>query len=234
MLKRLLKDSVFHVQYWYIKELLRAKNQDVALGNILKYYIPYMKSNKDYSKSPLVLGVPWVTFEAIDFLKETVKSEMKVFEFGSGGSTRFFAERTKEVHSVEHDELWYNLVKTKLGSSQNLYLNLKKGEVKPIDEKGFVSDEDKDPLDYRNYSTAILDFEDQYFDMILVDGKARNACIANSIAKLKIVGYLIVDNSNRKSYSKSLEKLESWLVLRSFGPSVNSKRFTETSFFKMP
>ncbi|MCH6202123.1 hypothetical protein MMU07_21275 [Aquiflexum sp. LQ15W] len=234
MIKTLLKDSVFHVQYWYMKELIRAKKLKKPLANLLKYYVPYMKSNMDYSKTPLIAGVPWITFEAIDFLKGIVKPEMKVFEYGSGGSTKFFAERVAEIHSVEHDELWYNMVKTKLVDCPNLHLNLMKGEEKPFDEVGFISDEDDDPLDYRGYSGTILDFEDQYFDMVLVDGKARNGCILNSVDKLKKGGFLIVDNSNRKSYSTSIDKLDSWLFLQSFGPSVNSKRFTQTSFFKKP
>ncbi|MFO7826279.1 MAG: class I SAM-dependent methyltransferase [Cyclobacterium sp.] len=159
---------------------------------------------------------------------------MKVFEFGSGGSTKFFVTRVKEIHSVEHDELWYNLVEKEIGGFQNLSLNLTKGEDKPITTAGFISDEDNDSLDYRKYSNSISDFEDQYFDLILIDGKARNACIRNAIPKLKNGGFLIVDNSHRKSYSNTISSISNWLLFRSFGPSVNSKRFTQTSFFQKP
>ncbi|WP_162417430.1 class I SAM-dependent methyltransferase [Cyclobacterium roseum] len=191
-----------------------------------------MKTNMDYSKSPLILGIPWITFEAIDYLKELIKPEMKVFEFGSGGSTKFFVTRVKEIHSVEHDELWYNLVEKEIGGFQNLNLSLIKGEDKPITTAGIISDEDNDLLDYWKYSNSISDFEDQYFDLILIDGKARNACIKNSIPKLKNGGYLVVDNSHRKSYSYTISSISNWQLFRSFGPSVNSKRFTQTSFFQ--
>lgn len=234
MIRRLFKDTAIHIQYWYFNEVLRAKNQKERLSPVFKYYVPYMKSNMDYSKSPLVMGIPWLTFEAIDFLKEIIRSEMKVFEFGSGGSTRFFSERVKEIHSVEHDEKRYDLTKMKLEGYGNLHLQLIKGEETPIGQKGFVANEGEDPLNYGKYSNSILSFDDQYFDLILVDSKARNACILNSLAKLKNGVFLIVDNSNRKAYSKTLEKLNSWLVFRSFGPSVSSKRFTQTTFFKKP
>ena len=193
-----------------------------------------MKTNMDYSKSPLVLGIPWITFDAIDYLKELIKPDMKVFEFGSGGSTKFFVNRVKEIHSVEHDERWYNLVEKELGGFQNLILNLKKGEEKPFSREGFTFDEDEDPLDFGNYANTISEFEDQYFDLILIDGKARNACIKHAIPKLKHGGYLIVDNSHRKAYAETLSSISKWQIFRSFGPSVTSKRFTQTSFFQKP
>ncbi|MEX2564720.1 MAG: hypothetical protein WD431_02105 [Cyclobacteriaceae bacterium] len=193
-----------------------------------------MKSNLDYSKSPLVLGVPWITFEGIDYLINLIKPDMKVFEFGSGGSTKFFVSRVKEIHSVEHDKIWFNLVKKETGGFHNLKLNLKKGEEKPFKGEKFVSDEDDDPLDYGNYANMVLDFDDQYFDLIFIDGKARKACIKNAIPKLKNGGYLILDNSNRRTYADTLSIIEQWLKFRSFGPSVNSKKFTQTSFFRKP
>lgn len=232
MIRNYLKDNLFHIQYWFFRECGRAIKREDSLRKILKYYLPYMKTNMDYSKSPLVLGIPWITFEAIDFLKKLIKPDMKVFEFGSGGSTKFFVNRVKVIHSVEHDERWYNLVEKELGGFQNLTLDLKKGEEKAFYSEGFTFDEDKDPLDYGNYANTISDFEDLYFDLILVDGKARNACIKNGIPKLKKGGYLIVDNSQRKSYAETLSSISKWQVFRSFGPSVNSKRFTQTSFFQ--
>lgn len=233
MLKDLLKDSLPHIQYWFLKEALRARKQGIPLGNIFKYYFPYTKYNLDYSKTPLVLGLPWITFEAIDFLKEIIKPDMKIFEFGSGGSTRFFTERVAEVHSVEHHEGWYRKVAGELHRHTHLDLRWIPGtEPKGVLEKQ-CEDESNDELDYSSYASAISKFDDAYFDLILVDGKARNACIAASLPKLRPGGWLLVDNSNRKAYSKTLGNLEASMVLQSFGPSLGSKKFTQTSFYKI-
>lgn len=203
------------------------------MGKILKYYVPYMKSNLDYDKSPLVIGLPWITFEAIDFLKDIVRPEMKVFEFGSGGSTRFFTERVAEVHCVEHHEGWYKKVANELHPHTHLDLRWIPGmEPTGVLEKKH-EDESKDGLDYSSYASAISKFDDAYFDLILVDGKARNACIATSLPKLRRGGWLLVDNSNRKAYSKTLGNLDASMVLKSFGPSLGSKKFTQTSFYKI-
>lgn len=234
MIKKLLKDSVIHIQYWFLKELKRSLALGKPLSSIFRYYPKYMSSNLDYSKSPLVLGIPWITFEAIDYLNEIIKSDMKVFEFGSGGSTKFFTKRVAEVTSVEHDQRWYEKIKQELGEAPNLNLILVEGKQFLPNYEQIVYDEEDDNLDYWDYSRIILNFKDDYFDLILIDGKARNACIMNSLNKLKPGGILILDNSHRISYQDSLINLKGWLLLKSFGPTVSSKKFTETSFFQKP
>ena len=51
--------------------------------------------------------MPWITFAAITYLKQVLSPDMRVFEYGTGGSTLFFARRVAEVISVEHDPVWY-------------------------------------------------------------------------------------------------------------------------------
>ena len=47
--------------------------------------------------------IPWMPFGATEWLKHFLKKDMKVFEWGSGGSTLFIAKRVKQIVSVEHD-----------------------------------------------------------------------------------------------------------------------------------
>jgi hypothetical protein len=37
---------------------------------------------------------------------------------------------------------------------------------------------------------------DGHFDLVVVDGQARKACIAHAIKKIRRGGYLLLDNSN--------------------------------------
>ncbi len=58
--------------------------------------------------------IPWFSYPFIDFLTPRLSKEITVFEFGSGNSTLFFAERVKKVISIEHNKDWYQIVnKTK-------------------------------------------------------------------------------------------------------------------------
>src|SRR5438477_3935780 len=61
-------------------------------------------------KTPLDLEVPWFSYAAIDFLERFLKPEMSVVEYGSGGSTLFFAHRVKTVFSIEDNPQWFELV----------------------------------------------------------------------------------------------------------------------------
>ena len=55
---------------------------------------------------PIVSGLPWFTFSAIEFLETWIKPHHEVFEYGCGGSTLFFAQRANSVASVEHNGIW--------------------------------------------------------------------------------------------------------------------------------
>src|SRR5215203_492131 len=65
-------------------------------------------------KTPLDLQIPWFSYAAIDFLEKYIKREMTVCEYGSGGSTLFFAERAKSVYSIEDNAKWFDLVQARL------------------------------------------------------------------------------------------------------------------------
>ena len=45
--------------------------------------------------------VPWMGYCVIDFLEERLTRDFRIFEFGSGGSTLFWASRCAEVVSYE-------------------------------------------------------------------------------------------------------------------------------------
>ena len=64
----------------------------------------------------LELGFPWIVVESAEKLNEELKETDIVLEFGSGGSTIFFAERCKLVKSVETSKEWYDEVLHKIVS----------------------------------------------------------------------------------------------------------------------
>ena len=51
--------------------------------------------------------VPWYTWPAVEYLEQLDFSGRKVFEYGSGNSTLWWAERVREVISCEHDPVWH-------------------------------------------------------------------------------------------------------------------------------
>ena len=125
--------------------------------------------------------LPWITYPAIEFLKNRLHPEMSVFEYGCGGSTLWWASRVKEVISVEHDKGWYRKVKLRVPG--NVIIN----HIK---------------LEYGGaYSKKITEFKDK-FDIVVLDGRDRVNCAINSLRSLKSDGIIIWDNSNLKEYEK--------------------------------
>src|SRR4030095_1446538 len=75
-------------------------------GNVPRYIAHNLISRKP----PVELELPWFSYGAIEFLENYLQNETRVFEFGSGGSTLFFAQRAQSVVAVEDNAHWCELV----------------------------------------------------------------------------------------------------------------------------
>lgn len=145
-------------------------------------------------------------WRAIDFLAGNLKTGDRVFEYGSGGSTLFLASLGVELVSIEHDEGWYNKVSNSLVNSGLPTVDYR--FVPPGDGECRIPGRYKSsvPLyknaNFANYVNTIMDFPDGWFDMLIIDGRARVDCARVGLSKVKTGGYVVLDNSKRKRYSE--------------------------------
>ncbi|WP_316802183.1 FkbM family methyltransferase [Pedobacter nototheniae] len=125
-------------------------------------------------------ALPWVTYSFIDFIKERINKTQHIFEYGSGSSTLFYAERAATVTSVEHDKNWFENVKnTSPSNAEMIFCHLEKdGE-------------------YAKKATLL----NKKFDIIIVDGRDRVNCCKYSIEALSAEGVLVLDDSEREVYN---------------------------------
>lgn len=164
--------------------------------------------------------VPWVVFKAKNWLDAYLDRSMIVFEWGSGGSTLYFAKKVKKVISVEHVKDWHEKVskaleKNNLKNCSYFLVNPRKSVIaKRLPDKAwaYVSRTDgvgdnRDFL-FNNYVRKIDNFNNHTFDLVFVDGRSRIACVNHAIKKIKKGGYLILDNSERKAYQSVVRKLD--------------------------
>ena len=124
--------------------------------------------------------IPWYTYSFIHFLEPRLPKNLRVFEYGSGNSTLWFAERVREVIAVEHDKDWA----------------IKVGNILP--ENGQVI-----------YQSEVTDYTSEVskhgkFDVIAIDGIERETCAEQAIHALTDNGVLIWDNSDREDFQSSL------------------------------
>lgn len=186
-----------------------------------------------------------MTYDAIDFLASICRPDTTLFEWGSGGSTLFFAKRCRHVITVEHDREWSTFVAEKLKKLGVTNVDFKEvaGEEIPDwaqrdyrNPDHFVSgDRNSVGLSYERYVKAIDQYPGDYFDIAVVDGRVRNGCIKRAIPRVKQGGWLVVDNSDRRYYLENFPALRNpvlWEKVEFQGPVFFQHAFGKTSFFR--
>ncbi|MBN1755106.1 hypothetical protein JW877_02730 [bacterium] len=192
--------------------------------------------------SALEEDIPWMPFSVIDWLQKYLNKEMKVLEWGSGGSTIFLLKRTAELVSVEHHLEWYNAVSKRLRNCDSSHLEYllieprrRDASKAPESLPHYIS---RDPrygeFCFDDYCRAVLQYADNYFDLILIDGRARTSCMYHALNKVKPGGYLVLDDSDRESYGEGKEMVVKWKEYYHFGPGPFLDFFWGTSLWQKP
>ncbi len=123
---------------------------------------------------------PWMNLTTIALLDERLKSDMRVFEYGSGHSTAFFARRVALVTAIEHDAAWHALVARDLPPNAELRLV---------------------PLDAGDaYAHSVRECSAPP-DVIVVDGRNRLACLREALDAVSERGVCLLDDAERERYS---------------------------------
>lgn len=175
--------------------------------------------NMTFSRAgdPFRYDLPWISLPATRWLRAHLHPGMRVFEWGSGSSTVFFAARVGGVVSVEHDRAWYERVgaeleKRKIGNVDLRFVSLEARDAPPTGAA--------DHRPASAYAATILDFPDAHFDAVVVDGRERAACLRAARSKVKPGGWILLDNSERAQYAAAFALFEepAWTTTHIEGP----------------
>jgi tRNA A58 N-methylase Trm61 len=150
--------------------------------------------------------LPWLPMTVVHYLDMYLEKDMTVFEYGSGNSTQFFSERVGKVYSVENDKEWYEVSKNKNLKNVELFLIESEGNALG-DPSVYKNSYSSKQGEFKNYVLKINDFEDETFDVVLVDGRARPSCAYNAMSKVKKGGIIVLDDSERERYKKFIRTL---------------------------
>ena len=129
-------------------------------------------------------------------------SPARVFEYGSGASTIWLARRASEVHSVEHHRGFGEMMASELAQFDHVTLRV----IEPAASDRPVVASAKEGhrgLDFAEYVAAI-DTVDGDFDLVVVDGRAREACLRAAQRRLAPGGIVVFDNSRRRRYREAI------------------------------
>jgi hypothetical protein len=145
------------------------------------------------------LDLAWWSYPAIDEVAALLADRPgRVFEYGAGASTAWLAARAAQVTSVEHDAGFVEVLTPMLADLTNVELLLvpalpAAAPTTPSRRRGH------DGLDFSDYVRAI-DGVPGKFDLVVVDGRARVACVRQALPRLTNDGVLLLDNADRAEY----------------------------------
>jgi hypothetical protein len=210
-------------------------------------YFTRWKRSQQKNRSPIIDRRPWMTFQAISFLERKLERHISVLEYGGGGSTLYFLDKGARVVTVEHDSNWFNLLNEKI-SEDKLTFNwtgiLEIPTASPIGNNNDPSDPDSYTSEseefnsywFKEYASAIDSYQNVSFDIVIVDGRSRPSCIKHAADKIKIGGYLLLDNAERGyylSHDTTKDCLNAFrIVLDTFGPTPGLSWFTKTTIWQ--
>lgn len=196
-----------------------------------------------------LIPLPWFAYDAIDYIETILQPNFVGLEYGSGGSTLWFAQRIARITSVEHDVKWWARVSAELTTQQitnaDLVLVPPFTGLRPAatDASHAVaypqlyrsSRRGYEDCDFMDYVRQVDQNPDNSLDIVSVDGRARPACVKHAISKIRPGGYLVLDDSKRIRYGIAFELLKGWdeKSFRGLAP-FNGLKEKDTSVYQKP
>jgi hypothetical protein len=150
--------------------------------------------------------IPWMTYSSIEYLSQLDLSQCRIFEYGSGNSSKYWASRCQKIVSVEHDPVWFEFGSHDLATNQSLL---------------FCTE----PAAYVNAISY-----DEY-DLIVIDGLYRVDCAKRAVENLSKHGLIILDNSDWYPATCHLLAEKGLLQVDFAGPGPNRSYASCTSLF---
>jgi predicted O-methyltransferase YrrM len=156
------------------------------------------------------LDVPWWTYGAIDDVDEWLAARarpIRAFEWGSGASTMWLADRVDRIDSVEHHRGFGEMIRSELEQGSWRADHVRLHIVEPIASETPEIGSRKEGagrLDFAAYVRHI-DLVGGDFDLIVIDGRAREACLTAALRHVAPDGILVFDNTLRRRYRRAIE-----------------------------
>lgn len=153
--------------------------------------------------------IPWFTYPALHFLRERVKSEWRILEFGAGMGTLWWSRQVREAVAIEHDVDWADRVADKCNAR---LIRVRAGSAD----------------DYLRPALG-----SGVYSVVIVDGIFRAECLAIAPSLLDNGGVIVLDDAQREEYRSAVEALceQGFKLLQLHGPQPVSKHPGCTAIF---
>ncbi len=190
-----------------------------------RWILPWVRDNVLARRSPIEMGRPWFSYTATQWLASNLRSTMRVFEYGSGGSTLFFSARVASVVSVEDDAKWHGMVSARIAELGRKNVELRHRAFDFHHPQDFATSE---------YVGAIRDGAP--WDLVVVDGQdwtfhERPVCFAAAEEWIAPGGMILVDDSWRYRQLRDSPRPREFRIFESVGPGRIGVTSTDVYFY---
>lgn len=160
------------------------------------------------STGPAGQPVPWYSYAAIEYLDSFDWRQARVFEYGCGNSSRFWAARAQEVHAAENDAGWAAQVRSY--GLANLHVH------HAAERQAYV----EAPLRIGGL-----------FDLVVIDGRFRHACVGTALRVVAPGGLVVLDNADWYPDACAALRRQGWFQIDFSGLGPINAYCTTTSVF---
>lgn len=189
---------------------------------------PYCRFSPLWGRQPIDVGLPWISFGALKFLNTFLRPEHEVFEFGGGGSTIYFAQRTRRVLTMESHPDWHQTLTTALSQKHLVNVTCELHPISGDEETRFANDR------------FFLRVREQLWDVILIDcycgysktqyGLTRPYAFELAQNQLKPGGIIVLDDS--WMFPELVAAKPGWHITDHIGPGPCRYGVTSTAVFE--
>ncbi len=151
------------------------RGRRAPLGRILRNLPPAFLSGTGRLAFGSLPPRPWISYDAQRVLAAFLNAKPRtVLEFGSGQSTRWYADRAKSLVSIENDRDWFVAVERQLAGMPNVDYRL--------------------ATDRAAYAAPDIAWP---FDLVMIDGAWREDCARFALEHITSGGLIYLDNSDK-------------------------------------
>lgn len=137
---------------------------------------------------------PWLAPQAITWLEQNLRADMRGFEWGSGRSTLWLARRLASLTSIESDASWFETITRQVKAAGLDHVKVRHLALEHPEAGTYANDY----VELPDYVRAIDEVAEASLDLVVVDGWYRPVCARSALSKLKPGGILLVDNTDWK------------------------------------
>lgn len=154
--------------------------------------------------------LPWLNKNGNEYLEKIICKDWRVVEFGGGRSSSFFLKKVQKLITIEHDYKYYKKIK----ENNSKYIDNNQFEIYNLNKK-------------EEFLNFINNLDSQSLDLVFVDSIFRYLVTSTILDKIKINGFLIVDNINRFIPTNTFTPIDSGRKENEFLNSEWKKLFKE-------